>query len=114
MANPHRGEVALVAGEETYTLHFGANAICQAEDLLDMGINAINRRLQDKDDFRLSNWRALLWAALQDNHKGLTLEDASRIMDAAGYSETIEAVGEAIAAGQPDAPKNPRKASPQI
>lgn len=113
MANAQRGEVELVAGEETYTLHFGANAICEAETLLDMGINAINRRLQDKNDFRLSNWRALLWAALRDHHKGLSLDDASRIMDAAGYEVAIQAVGEAIAAGQPDAPKNPPKASPK-
>lgn len=112
MANRENGEVDLPAGDKVYTLHFGAAAICAAEDLLDMGINAISRRIQDKDDFRLSNWRALLWAALQDNHKGIDLAGAAVIMDEAGYDVAIQAVGEAIAAGQPEAaPKNPPKAS---
>lgn len=107
MANPHRGEVALVAGDKTYTLALTINAVCELEDLLQKSVSEIE---QDRGSIR--TLRAMLWAALREHHP-MDLEDAGRLMQEAGASAAGEAVRKAVSLAFP-APdskadrKNPR------
>lgn len=115
MANPHRGEVDLVVGEQTYVLRMSINEIVQLESLLDKGVNEISAILGNDQDVRIGAWRAALWAALQANHKGLTLEAAGDIMGEAGMPEVMAKVGEALQLAFPTneggKKQNPQKAS---
>lgn len=115
MANPLRGEVDLVAGETTYILRMSINEIVQLETLLDMGVMEISALLGEAANPRLGPWRAALWAALQCNHKGTTLEDAGEIIAEAGFANVMAKVGEALQAAfptpEPEAKPSPRKAS---
>jgi hypothetical protein len=77
-ANPLKGEIDLVAGDETYTLVFTSNAIVQVEQLLSASIGEITGRLT-----HVENIRVLLWAALQKHHgKTVDLMKAGDILDA--------------------------------
>lgn len=115
MANPHRGEVDLVAGETTYTLRMSMNSIAQLEQILDKSVNEISAMLSDSENVRVWLWRATLWAALQSSHKGTTLEDAGEIIGEVGLPEVLQKVGEAMTLGFAQSgsaePKNPPKAS---
>lgn len=115
MANPHRGEVDLVVGAQTYVLRMSINEIAQLESLLDKGVNEISAILGNDQDVRIGAWRAALWAALQANHKGLTLEAAGDIMGEAGMPQVMARVGEALQLAFPASEggkkPNPQKAS---
>lgn len=115
MANPLKGEVDLVAGDKTYTLRMSINEIVQLETLLDKGVQEISAILGNDQDVRIGAWRAALWASLQANHKGLTLEDAGDIMGEAGMPEVMAKVGEALQLAFPSdeggKKPNPQKAS---
>jgi hypothetical protein len=115
MANPHRGEVDLIVGDRTYVLRMSINEIAQLESLLDKGVQEISAILGNDQDVRIGAWRAALWASLQANHKGLTLEDAGDIMGEAGMPEVMAKVGEALQLAFPSneggQKPNPRKAS---
>lgn len=115
MANKERGEVDLVAGGETYTLRFTFNEIAEIETRLNKGANDILAMLRDPKDFRVSNWRVLLWGALQDRHEGTSIKDAGEIMRAAGLDEVIARLNEAMELGFPERQRgdgeNPQKAS---
>lgn len=115
MANPHKGEVDLAVGETTYTLRMSMNQIAQLEQILDKSVNEISVLLSDAGNVRVWLWRATLWAALQSNHKGVTLEDAGDILGEAGLPLVLEKVGEAMTLGfaqrESAAAQNPQKAS---
>jgi hypothetical protein len=114
MPNPLKGEVALVAGETTYTLRLSINEIVQLEDLLDKDVTEISALLMSPNP-RLGAWRSALWAALQYQHKGTTLEDAGEIIAVAGLPSVMGKVGEALQAAfptsEPSDTSSPRKAS---
>lgn len=104
MANPHRGEVALKAGDTAYTLTFTINAVCELEGALGKGVSEIV-----SDMSRVSTVRAVLWAGLRHHHK-VTLEEAGDIMHAAGAAATAQAINKAmgLAFPQPEGvPTNP-------
>lgn len=115
MANPLKGEVDLIARDQTYVLRMSINEIIQLETLLDAGVMEISSLLSDPDNMRLGTWRAALWAALQANHKGTTLETAGEIIADAGLPMIMAKVGEALQSAFPtkeaDDNPNPRKAS---
>lgn len=96
MVNPHRGQVALAAGDDTYTLSFSVNALCALEDALDMPVAKIGALVADADKLRLAIMRTVVWAALQDHHDGLCEKDAGLVISAAGIGPTMEKVGEAF------------------
>jgi hypothetical protein len=104
MANPARGEVALVVGNLEYTLKFSTNAICELEDRLDKGLNTIIANME-----RLSTVRALLWAGLRAHHPEVTILGVGEIVDSVGAARVTEALGKALTAAFPaekaDAPK---------
>ncbi len=114
MANQHRGEVDLIAGDKTFVLRMSINEIAQLETLLDLGVMEISALLSS-DSPRVGSWRAALWAALQCHHKGTTLDDAGDIIGAAGLPAVMAAVGEALTVAFPQSDgvvkENPRKAS---
>jgi len=103
MVNPLRGEVALPVGETTYKLCFSVNATCALEGLLDKTIIEINESLQDPKKVRVQTVRAMLWAALSDNHPELTLQDAGKIAHACGIQVAMEKVIQSILLSNPAA-----------
>lgn len=98
MANPHRGEVELVAGAASYTLVLSWNALCEAEDKIGKTIGEIAAEL-DSGRWRLKTVRALLWAALRERHPEVDLAEAGRIGSAAGVDVVLAAISRALTAG---------------
>ena len=96
MANPHRGEVAFKAGDADFTLVYSTNAICELEDALNRGLNAIVADIE-----KLSTVRALLWAGLRTRHPDTTMAGAGEIIDKTGVAAATEAIGRALNAAFP-------------
>src|SRR5262245_27836205 len=108
MANPHKGEVSFSANGKTYTLRFSTDAICTAEEALDMGILAIADEMQSwrksPDRIRMKIIRALFWAGLRDNHPDIELVHAGDLMIAAGgMLKVSELIAEAFSRAFPSA-----------
>ena len=97
MANLHRGEVELKAGEKVYTLVFTINSVCDLESALNKGVNEIVA-----DMARISTIRAVLWAGLQERHP-MDIKAAGAIMHEAGAATTAEAVNRAMSLAFPPA-----------
>lgn len=96
MANPIKGEVDLVVGEKTYVLRLSANALCEAETVLGQGIAEIASSLGDRAMVRMATVRALLWAALVERQRKMTVFDAGDIISEVGIGLALEKVGEAL------------------
>lgn len=100
MANPHRGQVPLVAGEATYTLSMSINAMCALEDHLQRPIGEIMLEMYavQANPGRLSMKlpRAVLWAALQDHHGEIDEAGAGNIIGEAGVAAAMAAVTRAM------------------
>ena len=112
MANPHRGQVDIKAGDRTFTLSFSINAMCELEDLMGEPIARIAQGLGDAGSVKISTVRALVWAALRDKHPEVTLEGAGDIIADAGVNGVMEAIGRAFAMAFPEQSKaRPRKAA---
>ncbi len=112
MANPHRGSVALQAGDTAYSLSFSINAICELEDAMGKPVAQIAEDLRDEANVRMSTIRKVVWAALLDHHD-LDLKEAGTVATDAGLPACMEAVGKAFALTFPEAKgkTNPRKAA---
>lgn len=120
MANPHRGQVDLKAGDKIYTLSFSINAMCELEDHFGEPITKIAAKLQNPSEVSMTNIRALLWAALLDGKpeiKGTPnggLDFAGMLLNEAGVAEAMDAIGRAFANAFPSEASgkaNPRKAA---
>jgi len=97
-----KGEVPLKAENKEYKLKFTTNALCELEDLLDMGISEILQASLG-DILTLKQVRGMLYCACMEYHREeVSLEFAGQIIDVAGYKETWTAVVNAIAACLPD------------
>lgn len=96
--NPHKGEVTLEAGGQTYTLRLAANALVIAEELLDKGVAEIADMLSDADGFRLGTARALLFAGLREHHPKMTIEDAGEIIGETGIPAVVTKLAESMQA----------------
>ena len=103
MANPNRGEVELKAGDDTYTLVFTINALCDIEEA-HPGLNILG------DISKLSNIRYLLLAGLCARHPDIKKADAGNILQEAGFEATQSAVVVALerGIGPKDKTKNPQ------
>ena len=84
MANPHKGEVAFEAGDATYTLRFSIDALCSLEEITGKGIIALSNELSDADRLSVTLLRQVLWAGLQEHHKGMDLKAAGELIAAGG------------------------------
>jgi hypothetical protein len=103
MSNSLRGQVMLKAGEKEYTLSFSINALVSLEDMLDESVNTVAAQLNDSTKVRMKTIRALVWAALRDNHSEVTTDGAGQIIDQAGIPATMAAIATAFTNAFPDA-----------
>ena len=111
MANPNRGGVSVRVGDDEWMFSFSINALCELEDLLDKPVAQIVVTLGDPDNMRMTNVRAMVWAALLDHHEGITLKEAGDVAGKVGTMDCLEKVGKALELAFPTkAAKNPRKA----
>ena len=111
MANPHRGGVAVRVGDDEWTFSFSINALCELEDLLDKPMPQIFASLRDEENMRMSDVRALVWAALLDHHDEITLREAGDVATKVGTPVCLEKIGKAVELAFPTkAAKNPQKA----
>ena len=102
MANPHRGDVDLVAGDKTYRLRLDINAIAELEDHTGKGINQIAEELADPATMRIGMARAVFWGATRSTHPEITIKDAGVIMTDAGFADAIDAINTAFVRAFPD------------
>ena len=110
MANPHKGDVELKAGEETYTLRYSIDAICSLEERLDKGFPAIALEMSNPSTMRLSVVREVMLAGLQEHHPDITLKHAGElIITAGGALKVMERVSAAFAAAFPEAEASDKK-----
>lgn len=112
MANPIRGEVDLVAGGETYRLRLSINAIIEVETLLDVTIMQVADMFSSLQTVKAGNLRAVLWAALQENHPDIDLLGAGDIMALVGLPVIAAKLGESLQAAfpKPEGKKSPSPA----
>lgn len=104
MANPHKGEVELQAGEKTFTLRYSIDAICSMEAALGKGFPAIAAEMSDINKMSVSVVRQVLHSGLQECHPELTLKEAGElILSAGGALKVMAKVTEALGAAFPDA-----------
>ena len=111
MANSNRGEVSVRVGDDEWTFAFSVNALCELEECLDKPVAQIVKSLGDPEKLRISDVRALVWAALLDHHEGITLKGAGDVASKVGTMDCLEKVGKALELAFPTkAAKSPRKA----
>ncbi len=116
MANPERGEVALLVGDRTYKLVIDVNAICELEELL----STPDQPVTSGQVFLLAaqrsvrHIRALVWASLRRHHPEMELSHTGQLIeDAGGVDEFLETLGKLRKASQPEGDNRPRKARQQ-
>lgn len=102
MANPLKGEIELIAGDQPYKLRFSIDAICSLEERLGKGFPAIAAELQKPQQMTLGMVRHLLHASLTEAHPDITLKEAGElIVTGGGMVIVLEKVSEAITAAFP-------------
>jgi hypothetical protein len=110
MANPAKGEVALPAGDQTYTLKLGTNALAELTGMLSIGLAEVQSALSAG---RVDVIRAVMWAALRKHHS-LNLMEVGDLIDDVGFDAALEAVGNALKLAFPEAAaseENPQPAA---
>src|SRR5690606_25589451 len=65
MSNTHRGDVDVKAGNKIYTLRLSVGALVQLEEHFGLGINQIAQKLSNTENMRLTDWVAVMWAAMR-------------------------------------------------
>lgn len=114
MANSHKGEVELKAGDEVYILRYSIDAICSLEDRLDKGFPAIAAEMSNATTMRLSSVRQVLLAGLQEHHPHMTLKQAGELLvNAGGAMVVLGKVNEAFAAAFPNTEASDKKSPRQ-
>jgi hypothetical protein len=115
MTNPHRGEAELIVNGELNVLRFTMNSLCALEEELGEPVAALADKMKDPAQFRISMARAVLWAGLLHKRRDLTIEQAGEIIDEAGITATMAAIGKAFslafATPKPGDQGRPRKAA---
>ena len=105
MANPARGEAALVIAGAPYTLRFVMASFPEMEDALGEPLDAVYERLTT-GRVGLDDARVVLWGGLRATCPGLALEDAGPLVDRAfradGFSALVTGLVAGLAAAQPD------------
>jgi hypothetical protein len=117
MSNAHKGEVSLPVGGETYTLRYSYDSLCALEGITDRGFFELAAEMaglaQEPGKFRLGTLRAVLWAALREHHKGITLQQAGELIPAAGGVVVIvEKINEALTRAWPEMAKETSEPHP--
>jgi hypothetical protein len=103
MANLQKGEVSLPAGDKTYTLSYSVNAFCHLEEADGRSFAEIITDLMKPDTLSVRKLRQFVHAGLIDHHPDVTVEEAGRIIMAAGGIDVVmKAVGSGLEASMPD------------
>lgn len=82
--NPHKGDVALQAGNASYTLRFSIDALCHLELTTGQPFTAAAVRMAQPSTATMTLARHLLHAALLEHHPEISLKEAGEIIPAAG------------------------------
>jgi hypothetical protein len=101
VANPVKGEVPFEASGQTYTLLYDFNAICAVEEVFDLPITEIGKKMAD--GMRAGDLRKLIAAGLQQHHPGVSDLQAGEIIGAIGAQVAAEKLAEAMQAAFPQA-----------
>jgi hypothetical protein len=101
MANAQRGEVAFECDGKSYALRFSSNALCELEDILNCGVNAIATQLSNPENLRIKTVRAVFWAGLLDRNPEMTLRDAGEIITSLTLPVALTKIGLAFSAAFP-------------
>lgn len=113
MANPIRGEVAIKAGDDEFTLAFDVNRICELEGLLGHKVADLLVDIRGSQGLNMTVLRAALWAGLRAYD--LSLAEAGDVLQAmtpiAASSAVVNAL--ALAFPKPEGGANPRKRAPK-
>jgi hypothetical protein len=116
VANKFKGEVSFNPGEKDYTLRYSANALCELEDALEMGVNAVATQLANPDSMRLKMVRVVFWAGLRDHHPDVTLLQAGEIITDLSLTKAMGLISSAFQLAFQDEskahPPQPGKKSP--
>lgn len=113
MANAERGEVSFDVDGKTWTMRYSANALCELEDLLDLGTAEIVARLQDPKGVRMKLVRALMWAGLHDRHPEMELSGAGDLISELGFDKATALIGDAAAKAFPPPPASDNGEGPR-
>lgn len=103
MANRLKGEVSLPHGGDTFTLLYDIDALCAAEEVLDLSVQQILDGLSNHKP-RMGFVRGLLWAGLRTDHPGLSLvEVGQRFLGPGGIGmrEALVYIADALAKAFP-------------
>lgn len=96
MANAFRGEIGITHDGISYTLVLDFNALCDFEG--ETGKNALTvLEGMETGGVNASDLRALMWAALRQNHPDMTLALAGQIL-----SRNVDAIGKLSGAMMPE------------
>jgi hypothetical protein len=119
MANPERGEVAIIVNDKPYTLRLTTNAIAETEARTKKKFSEL---LADIDLISFTAIRDLCWLLLRKHHKEQfkTLDAVGDwIDDAGGFVVLAQTISEAVALNRPEStgegaasPANPPPAQP--
>src|SRR5262245_54422767 len=88
MANKAKGEVGFEADGKAYTLVFTFNAMCALESQLDGETFAGVAAAMVSGRLKAMHIRAMIWAGLQRDHKGVTVNQAGDLVDDIGLTGT--------------------------
>lgn len=114
MANSHKGEVDLKAGDKTYKFRLTTNVLCEMEDHFGKTFNEVMAELGDKPSMK--GMREIVRFALSENEPAPDAKQAGEIIDEAGSLAVTEALKKAIKLAFPEpegeGAENPQTASP--
>lgn len=112
-ANP---DVQIEAGGEAYTLRFSVKALAALQDYWELpSLDAVGQKLNqlDSGDISVSDYTAILWAALRTHHPEATMEQSLDIFDELGIDGLTSVIVDAMSASSSEdggkASSDPRK-----
>jgi hypothetical protein len=100
-----KGEVGFDADGERFTLSFSIDALCELEEAAGCSMTKIGETWADPSKPQLRLVKIAFWAALTENHPGLSMADAGKLMAAIGFVQASRLVLEAFALAFPESAK---------
>ena len=106
MANPHKGDVTVKAGDKEYTLRLDFNASCELEAATGKSSFALAKAMEEPT---ASLVRAMLWACLRRHHRNLSLDEVGDIISDIGPDVAADWLKQAGEASSSKADANPQR-----
>ena len=101
MTDPGR-EVALVAGDTTYTFYAGNRALRMIERETGKSLIALFSG-DGLEDLSIGTITTVIWGLLQRNHPEMSIDEVDDVIDAAGYDAVMDALSQALELAMPTA-----------